>query len=58
MTVVVEVSAKSEDSLDSVSTKVTVSIDEFNKTVDVSSEEAAQESAAAEPPISLEPQDV
>ena len=40
MTVVVEVSAKSEDSLDSLSTKVTVSINEFNKTVDVSSEDA------------------
>ena len=57
MNVVVEVSAKSEDSLDSDSTSVIVSIDEFNKTVGVSSEESAHESAA-EPPTSYEPQDV
>ena len=46
MSVVVEVSTKSEDSLDPDSTRVIVSIDEFNKTVGVSSEEAAYESAA------------
>ena len=51
MNVVVEVSTKSEDSLDSDSTRVTVSIDEFSKTVGVSSEEAAHAT-------SYEPQDV